>query len=486
VTPEAVDPRSYEQSQLRRAPARVRLLALCALGACLACALIEGAYALAGRHPRGFGLGQVLALRLPVAALALLWLGVARRVRAQSLAAPTFVATALAAAVLDAGFYVQGFARGAQHALLLVFSAVIGMQLMPLQRTGRRAYFAVVTAAHLALAALLSDGFDPLAALSFEAMALAATLTLAFILETHFRSHRRQFELREQMAQALAALEAGRAELLEAGSTLGSSSEELTGAARALWQQAGGLHTEVENIATTSARIALGAGDLSARASASARRAQEAHRRTGDIDRVVQALSACMADVVRAVERSEANVRELQAHSSSVQAFVDLLRDIAEQTQMLGVNANLEAARAGEQGRGFAVVASEVRRLASETNRRTGEVSALMARMSLTMQEALTAALTIGETTQRFEPVLESARSTLRDIRTLVTQQQEDMGASNEGAGRQADDTAGISEACARLRGLVEAHAHTTANVAATVAELADLSAHLRERAPRT
>lgn len=475
---------SYAALLVRRAPARVRLLAVCAVGACVACVLVEGAYALAGRHPRGFGWADVAAVRAPVAALGLLWVLVARHGHAHRLALPTFAATALSAAIIDWGFYAQGFDGGVAHALLRVFSVIIGMQLLPVTRRGRLAYLGLVTAAHLGLVAAAPGRPDLLPALAFEALVLAAIVTLAFILETHFRSHRRQFELRREAAAALAALEASRSQLLVAGGTLSVSSRDLTGSAHALLRQAESLSAEVDTIARSSERIAASAGDLSARTDASARRAHVAHERAGDIDRVVQALSAGMADVVRAVERSEAQVRELQEHSSSVQAFVDLLREMAEQTHMLGVNASLEAARAGAHGLGFGVVAHEVRRLAAETNRRTGEVSALMAQMAATMQEALGAAVSIGETTQRFQPVLDSARTTLSDIRALVTEQQVDMSASNGEAERQAEDTAGISEACARLRRLVEAHAQTTADVAATVAQLGDLSSRLHGHLP--
>jgi hypothetical protein len=67
----------------------------------------------------------------------------------------------------------------------------------------------------------------------------------------------------------------------------------------------------------------------------------------------------------------------------------------------------------------------------------------------------------------------------------MVAQQQEDMGASTQDAGRQAQDTAGISEACMRLRQLVEAHAVTSADVATSISELGTLSADLRQILPQ-
>lgn len=143
----------------------------------------------------------------------------------------------------------------------------------------------------------------------------------------------------------------------------------------------------------------------------------------------VQTLTTTIIDIKSQADKTESSVlviEELARSSQAISGVMEVIRNIAEQTNLLALNAAIEAARAGEQGRGFAVVADEVRTLASRTQKSTEEIRIMIEKLQAGSKEASSAmaankmsALETVESTSRTGEVLQQALAAVDEIKVL-------------------------------------------------------------------
>lgn len=148
---------------------------------------------------------------------------------------------------------------------------------------------------------------------------------------------------------------------------------------------------EIDQVATAMNEMTAAVQEVARGASEAANSAQDADREAEQGKTVVNNTVSAITSLAQEVENASAVINELEKDSEQIGTVLDVIRGIAEQTNLLALNAAIEAARAGEQGRGFAVVADEVRTLASRTQQSTQEINDMIERLQNGARDAVKA-----------------------------------------------------------------------------------------------
>lgn len=174
-------------------------------------------------------------------------------------------------------------------------------------------------------------------------------------------------------------------------SSVSSSANQLEASAKTMTRT-------VETTQDMTGKVAGASEEASANVQSVASATEELSASVCEIGRHVQESSRIAAEAVAQAERTDHRITKLSEAAQRIGDVVKLITAIAEQTNLLALNATIEAARAGEAGRGFAVVASEVKSLASQTAKATDEISTQIAGMQQATQDSVTSIKEIGET----------------------------------------------------------------------------------------
>ncbi|TVP54604.1 MAG: HAMP domain-containing protein [Halomonadaceae bacterium] len=179
--------------------------------------------------------------------------------------------------------------------------------------------------------------------------------------------------------------------------------------------------TELDTVAAAIEEMAQTVEDVAKRIGEAADAARDANSRAGEGERTADRTSQEMQALAERIQAASDAIGELDHHAQTIGSVLDVIRGVADQTNLLALNAAIEAARAGEQGRGFAVVADEVRTLASRTQASTDEIHSMITALQEGTSNAVNTMQAGHEQSTAMQQQVASARESLQSIAGSVS-----------------------------------------------------------------
>jgi methyl-accepting chemotaxis protein len=189
-------------------------------------------------------------------------------------------------------------------------------------------------------------------------------------------------QMRNNLREIARAIQDGANDIASTSSQLASTTVQIAKATETQSQAASSMAASVEELSVSITHMSDRAGDVRDAATGSGEVA-------GQGAAVVDKLVGGTQRTAQVVEDAAAGIRVLSTLSERISSIVLVIRDVADQTNLLALNAAIEAARAGEQGRGFAVVADEVRKLAERTGNSTRDITSVIEQVQQATQAAV-------------------------------------------------------------------------------------------------
>ena len=260
----------------------------------------------------------------------------------------------------------------------------------------------------------------------------------------------------EEVAGLLGNLRQTFSQLLTGVKRVDEASQSMAQSSRENAKNSGEASDAASSMAASVEELSVGISQISENANDAARLSSDAGMRSNEGGKTILAATAEMGQIATTVENTSAAISQLGEETRKISGIVSVIKEVAEQTNLLALNAAIEAARAGEAGRGFAVVADEVRKLAERTTQATTEIAGVTGSIQQRAEEAVRAMVNTVEQVQRGTALATEAGEAINEIRSgsekvvevvrLITESLSESSSASHNMANQTEIVANVAE----------------------------------------
>ncbi|OCR21691.1 chemotaxis protein [Pseudomonas syringae] len=269
--------------------------------------------------------------------------------------------------------------------------------------------------------------------------------------------------------------------IADSAAQLASAAEEMTAVTEESSRGLISQNDEVNQAATAVTEMSAAVDEVARNAESASEESQKGRGfTTSGLERVALTLSSIQQLSGNVTDTGE-QIKLLSDKAQGISKVVDVIRAIADQTNLLALNAAIEAARAGEQGRGFAVVADEVRALAHRTQQSTQEIEQMIAVIQIDSEKAVSAMSTSTELANKSLDVAQEASTSLDQIAQAITLINERNLLIATASEEQAHVAREVDRNLVSIRGLATQSSAGAAQTASACGEMSTLAINLNQ-----